>query len=54
MTTGDALGWAACLMTLVTFAQRQMLPLRVAAILANPFFIGYAASATTSRYLRST
>ncbi len=44
MTIGDALGWAACLMTLITFAQRQMLPLRIAAILANVCFIGYAAS----------
>jgi hypothetical protein len=43
MTFADALGWAACLMTLITFAQRQMLPLRVAAILANVFFIGYGA-----------
>ncbi len=43
MTIGDGLGWAACLMTLITFAQRQMLPLRVAAILANVCFIGYAA-----------
>ena len=39
----DALGWAACLMTLVTFVQQRMLPLRAAAILANVFFIGYAA-----------
>lgn len=43
MTFGDALGWAACMMTLVTFAQRRMVPLRVAAILANFFFIGYSA-----------
>jgi hypothetical protein len=42
MTFTDALGWAASLMTLVTFAQRQMVPLRVTAILANLFFIGYA------------
>lgn len=39
----EALGWAACLMTLVTFAQRDMLWLRLAAILANLFFIGYGA-----------
>ncbi len=42
MTLGDGLGWAACLMTLITFAQRRMLPLRIAAILANVCFIGYA------------
>ena len=42
MQVGDALGWAACLMTLVTFVQQRMLPLRLAAILANVFFIGYA------------
>jgi hypothetical protein len=30
-------------MTLVTFAQRRMIPLRVAAILANLCFIGYGA-----------
>ncbi len=43
MTFGDALGWAACVMTFVTFAQRRMVPLRMAAILANVFFVGYAA-----------
>lgn len=43
MSIGDALGWAACLMTVATFAQKRMLLLRSAAILANLFFIGYAA-----------
>ena len=42
MGISDAFGWAACLMTFVTFVQQKMLPLRIAAILANVFFIGYA------------
>ena len=43
MSIRDALGWAACLMTLVTFIQVRMLPLRIAAICANVLFISYAA-----------
>ena len=43
MLIRDALGWAACLMTLVTFIQARMLPLRIAAICANVLFISYAA-----------
>lgn len=38
----DFLGWAAVAFTLAAFAMRTMLPLRVAAIGANMFFIGYA------------
>ena len=43
MTLADMLGWAACLTTLTTFVQRRMVRLRAAAILANVFFIAYAA-----------
>jgi len=43
MTLDDAFGWAAFLMTLVTFVQNRMLPLRAAAITANLLFIGYGA-----------
>ncbi len=43
MSVADVLGWAACLMTLVTFAQQRMLLLRLAAISANLLFIGYGA-----------
>jgi predicted acyltransferase len=43
MSVGEVLGWAACVMTFATFVQRSMVPLRAAAILANVFFIGYAA-----------
>jgi hypothetical protein len=39
----DLLGWVASLLTLITFAQTSMLPLRVTAILANIFFIAYGA-----------
>jgi hypothetical protein len=39
----DLLGWIAALLTVVTFAQRSMIPLRVTAILANVFFIAYGA-----------
>lgn len=39
----DLLGWAASLLTLITFAQTSMIPLRVTAILANVFFIAYSA-----------
>jgi hypothetical protein len=39
----DLLGWVASLLTLITFAQTNMLPLRVTAILANVFFIAYGA-----------
>ena len=39
----DAFGFVASIMTLVAFAQRSMLPMRVAAIAANVFFIAYGA-----------
>ena len=39
----DAFGFIASIMTLVAFAQRSMLPMRVAAIAANIFFIAYGA-----------
>jgi hypothetical protein len=39
----DLLGWVASLLTLITFAQTSMIPLRVTAILANVFFIAYGA-----------
>ena len=42
MSVRDALGWAACLMTLIMFVQVRMLPLRIAAICANVLFISYA------------
>ncbi len=39
----DLVGWVASLLTLVTLAQRRMVPLRLTAILANAFFIAYGA-----------
>jgi hypothetical protein len=39
----DALGYAASGLTLATFAQRAMLPMRILAIGANLCFIGYGA-----------
>jgi len=39
----DALGYAASGLTLATFAQRAMLPMRIIAIGANFCFIGYGA-----------
>jgi hypothetical protein len=39
----DLLGYAASGLTLATFAQRTMLPMRVLAIGANVCFIGYGA-----------
>lgn len=45
MTLGwiDAVGYAASVLTLATFAQRTMLPMRILAIAANVCFIGYGA-----------
>jgi hypothetical protein len=37
----DVLGFAAALLTLAAFAQRRMLPMRMAAIAANVAFISY-------------
>ena len=37
----EALGFLAALLTLLAFAQRRMLPMRVAALGANLFFISY-------------
>ncbi|WP_052002993.1 hypothetical protein [Microvirga sp. BSC39] len=37
----DILGYAASALTLATFAQRAMLPMRILAIGANVCFIGY-------------
>ena len=37
----DALGFAAATLTLVAFAQRTMLSMRIAALGANVFFIAY-------------
>jgi hypothetical protein len=42
MTIADILGWIAVVFTLAAFSMRTMLPLRVAAIGANVFFMGYA------------
>ena len=39
----DVLGYAASGMTLATFAQRTMLPMRIMALGANICFIGYGA-----------
>lgn len=39
----DILGSAASAATLLTFAQKRMWPMRIAAIAANLFFIGYGA-----------
>lgn len=39
----DFLGFAACGATLCTFAQKRMVPMRICAIAANVFFIGYGA-----------
>ena len=45
MTLGwiDVFGYAASVLTLATFAQRAMLPMRILAIAANVCFIGYGA-----------
>ncbi|WP_262272415.1 hypothetical protein [Microvirga yunnanensis] len=45
MTVGwiDVLGYAASGLTLATFAQRTMLPMRIMALGANVCFIGYGA-----------
>jgi hypothetical protein len=39
----DVLGYAASGMTLATFAQRNMLPMRIMALGSNVCFIGYGA-----------
>jgi hypothetical protein len=39
----DLLGSAAAAATLLTFAQKRMWPMRISAIAANLFFIGYGA-----------
>ncbi len=39
----EAIGWVAALATLVTYAMRTMLPLRMAALVSNLFFFVYAA-----------
>jgi hypothetical protein len=39
----ELLGWAAAAFTLLAFSMRTMLPLRMAAIASNIFFIGYGA-----------
>lgn len=39
----DVLGYAASGLTLATFAQRSMLPMRILALGANVCFIGYGA-----------
>ncbi len=39
----DVLGCAAAAATLLTFAQKRMWPMRILAIAANLFFIGYGA-----------
>ena len=41
MTAGEAIGWLAAALTLLTFLQRAMLPLRLTAIAANCCFIAY-------------
>lgn len=43
MTFVDFLAWSAALCTFTAFSMKTMLPLRVAAIGANVFFIGYGA-----------
>ena len=43
MPVDDVLGWVASILTLITFAQTSMVPLRITAILANVFFIAYGA-----------
>ncbi len=43
MDVVEFLGLAACAATLLTFAQKRIGPMRVAAIAANIFFIGYGA-----------
>lgn len=39
----EAIGWIAALATLITYAMRTMLPLRMAALVSNVFFFIYAA-----------
>jgi signal transduction histidine kinase len=41
MTFVDALGFVAAALVLVTFYQRQMIPLRLAALASNLAFIAY-------------
>ncbi len=41
--TVDLLGFSAAFLTLVTFAQRRMTPMRIAAIGANVVFVAYGA-----------
>lgn len=43
MTFVDFLGWAAALTTFAAFSMKTMLPLRIAAIASNIFFISYGA-----------
>ena len=45
MVLVDILGWIAVALTLAAFSMRTMLPLRIAAIGANVFFIAYGALA---------
>lgn len=42
MTLVEALGWAGAAMTIVTYAMRTMVPLRIAAITSNVLFLIYA------------
>ena len=42
----DVLGYVASVLTLATFAQRTMLPMRLLAIGANVCFIGYGSMGT--------
>lgn len=44
MTCTDLLGWSAALLTLLTFASRDMRVARLIALGANACFIGYAAT----------
>lgn len=41
MTETDIMGWTAAAATLLAFSMRAMIPLRIAALVANLCFIGY-------------
>jgi hypothetical protein len=43
MLLADALGFVAAALTLAAFAQKSLMPMRLAALGANLFFIGYGA-----------
>lgn len=45
MTATDLMGWTAAAATMLAFSMRAMIPLRIAALVANLCFIGYGTMA---------